>query len=344
VIRRSLPVLVTLASALEFGALSVVMARDRAIWIPVALAAHLAAAWIAGRAAGIRRTDLTRTERDAVVWIAALVPMFGPALAWWIPMPPETEDEEEEPEEVVNAHEMFERYEEHVKPHRPDYERTLFTGDYARDLARELDAESYFEVLRHGNTDQKRNALRRLATLGKPRHFALIRNCLLEPSHEVRLYAYAELEKASRVYEDEIADLSHRLARRPKRVESLLAMARVQFRYAASGIHDAGMADFYFQTVIRFAERARAAGATGPEPVWLVARAQARIGDTEAALDSLASLSGAEQEMAESCLVRAAIHFEARNFEGARIEADRIEATGETVPGWLRALRSEVTA
>ena len=44
------------------------------------------------------------------------------------------------------------------------------------------------------------------------------RNCLLETSHEVRLYAYAELEKSSRVYEDEIADLSRKLSRRPKRV------------------------------------------------------------------------------------------------------------------------------
>ncbi|MHC4940370.1 MAG: tetratricopeptide repeat protein [Planctomycetota bacterium] len=342
-IRRSLPVLVTLAAALEFTALAAVMAINRIEWLVIALLLHLLAARCAVRAAHVRREDLTRTERDAVNWLALLVPMFGPVLAWWVPKPTAQESEEEESAEVINAHEMFERYEEHVKPHRPDYERTLFTGNYARDLARELDAESYFEVLRHGNTNQKRNALRRLATLGEPKHFALIRGCLLEPSHEVRLYAYAELERSSRVYEDEIAELSRQLARRPKRIEALLAMARVQFRYAASGIHDDSMAAFYFKTVIAFAQRAMDAGAQGPEPIWLVARALARRGDTDEAMEAIASLPAEDQEMEESCLVRAAIHFEARDYESARVEADRIEAVGGDVPGWLHALRVEVT-
>ena len=340
-IRRSLPVLVTLAASLEFAALALVMTMNRIEWLPVSLLVHLLAAHIAARAAAVRRSDLTRTERDAVLWVAALVPMFGPALAWWMPMPPPEDNEDDEADDVINAHEMFERYEEHVKPHRPDYERTLFTGDYAADIARELDAESYVEVLRHGNTDQKRNALRRLATLGEPKHFAQIRGCLLDPLHEVRLYAYAELEKASRVFEDDIAEITRKLARRPKRVASLLAMADVQFRYAASGIHDEGMATFYFKTVMSFGKRAIDAGAEGPEPVWLIARAQARLGETEAAMVSIASLPPGEQQMVESCLVRARIQFESRDFEAARVEADRIEAAGAELPGWLRALRME---
>ncbi|MEM8882736.1 MAG: hypothetical protein AAGD14_01550 [Planctomycetota bacterium] len=343
-IRRSRPILIALAAGLEFSSLSVVMATNRVSWLPVALALHFAAAWLSGRIAMLRREDLTRTERDAVVWIAALVPMFGPPLAWWMPMPPPQEDEEDEPEEVINAHEMFERYEQHVKPHRPEYERTLFTGDYERDLARELDAESYVEVLRHGDTNQKRNALRRLATLGEPKHFALIRSCLLDPLHEVRLYAYAELEKASREYEDEIAELSHKLGRRPKNVEALMAMARVQFRYASTGIHDEAMATFYFKTVAKFAQRAREAGANGPEPVWLIARSYGRMGETEEALAAIAGLPEDQQAMPESCLVRARIRFEARDFEAARVEADRIEAGGGELPGWLRALRTEVNA
>lgn len=343
-IRRSLIVLVTLASALEFSALAVVMTINRIEWLPVALLLHVLAARFAGHAAAVRRDDLTRTERDAVVWLAALVPMFGPALAWWMPMPPAQENEEDESDEVINAHEMFERYEEHVKPHSPDYERTLFTGDYAKDLARELDAESYAEVLRHGNTDQKRNALRRLATLGEPKHFALIRGCLLEPSHEVRLYAYAELEKAGRFYETEIAQLSRRLTRRPRNVEALLGMARIQFRYASSGIHDREMATFYYKSVLLFAHRARDAGAEGPAATWLAASAAARIGDTPQALAELQSLTDEEQKLAESCLVRAAIHFEARAFDLARAEADRIESSGGFVPSWLDALRTEVEA
>jgi len=340
VIRRSLPVLATLATAVELASLAVVIAINRIEWLPVAMLGHLLAARIAIHAAAVRRDDLTRTERDAVAWIASLVPVFGPVLGWWMPRPPVTEEEEEE-EEVVNAHEMFERYEEHVKPHQPDYERTLFTGDYARDVARELDAESYYEVLRHGNTDQKRNALRRLAALGEPKHFVLIRRCLLDPLHEVRLYAYAELEKSSRFYEEEIADLSRKLARRPRDADALLAMARIQFRYAASGIHDEGMAEFYYKTVVKYARRACEAGASELATAWLVASACARIGATEDAMAELASLPAEHQELPESCLVRASIHYEARDFDAVRAEADRIDAGGGQVPAWMRALHTE---
>ena len=341
-LHRSLPVLVTIASTIECTAIVFAVAMDRAIWLPVALAMHLAAAHISARAAAVRRDDLSPTERDAVLWIAALVPMFGPSLAWSMPVPPPCEeDEDNDSDEIINAHDMFERYEKHVTPHRPDYERTLFTGDYAADIARELDAESYVEVLRHGTTDQKRNALRRLATLGDPKHFDQIRGCLLDPLHEVRLYAYSELEKASEVYEEDIADLSKKLAKRPKHKKSLLRLADVQYRYAASGIHDAAMAAFYFKTVVRYAQRAIDAGVEGPEPVWLIARALAALGQPADALAEIAKLSVEEQELPQSCLVRASIRFHDREFDSAREEAERVVAAGGTLPGWLAALLTE---
>jgi len=343
-LHRSIPILVTLASCIEAAALGLVMAHNHVMTLPIALAAHLVAAGLSSRAATIRRDDLTTTEKDAVMWIAALVPMFGPPMAWAMPAPPMTEEEKEQTEEVINAHDMFERYEEHVTPHRPDYERTLFTGDYGADVARELDAESYGEVLRNGGTDQKRNALRRLATLGEPRHFGQIRGCLLDPSHEVRLYAYSELEKASQVYEEEIAALSKKLAKRPKLIIPLLRLTEVQFEYAASGIHDEAMAAFYFKTVVRFARRAIEAGATGPEPVWFIARSLARMGEPGMALGELAKLPETERDLPESCLVRAAIRFRARKFDEAREEAYRIELAGGTLPPWLAALREEVGA
>jgi len=341
---RSVPVLVTLATCLEAAALSLAMALNTPAGLPLALVVHLVAARLSAAAAGVRREDLSRTEKDAVLWIAALVPMFGPPLAWSMPVPPRApeEDEPDHSEEIVNAHDMFERYEEHVTPHRPDYERTLFTGNYAADLARELDAESYVEVLRNGGTDQKRNALRRLATLGEAKHFGQIRGCLLDPSHEVRLYAYSELEKASQVYEDEIADLSKKLAKRPKHIASLLRLAEVQYRYAASGIHDSAMAAFYFKTVLRYAKKAIDAGAQGPEAVWIAARALARMDQPADALAELATLTEEQQNLAESCLVRAGIRFRAREFDAARDEADRIESTGGELPPWLAALRTEV--
>ncbi|MHC4955127.1 MAG: hypothetical protein ACYTGZ_14825 [Planctomycetota bacterium] len=320
-IHRSLPVLVTLASALECAALSLAMAMNRAVWLSVAMALHLAAAYIASRAAAVRRDDLSRTEP-----------------------PPESERDDNADDEVINAHDMFERYEEHVTPHRPEYERTLFTGDYAADVARELDAESYVEVLRNGGTDQKRNALRRLATLGEAKHFAQIRGCLLDPSHEVRLYAYSELEKASQEFEDEIAELTKKLAKRPKNIASLMRLAEVQYRYAASGIHDEAMAAFYFKTVLRYARRAVEAGAEGPEPIWMCARAQASMGHPSVALAELAQLPEEQQGLPESCLVRAGIRFRAREFDLAREEAERVAAGGGKLPPWLAALRTEVEA
>ena len=81
-IHRSLVVLVTLASALECAAIIFAVAMDRVEWLPLALFMHLLAAYLSSRAASVRRDDLSDTERDAVLWVAALVPMFGPSLAW----------------------------------------------------------------------------------------------------------------------------------------------------------------------------------------------------------------------------------------------------------------------
>ena len=47
-IRRSLPVLVTLAASLEFASLALVMTVNRIEWLPITLLLHLLAARIAG--------------------------------------------------------------------------------------------------------------------------------------------------------------------------------------------------------------------------------------------------------------------------------------------------------
>ena len=70
---------------------------------------HVAATLLSVWAARRRRPDLSRVEED-LVWVTALlVPLFGPALAWAMPRPVADED-------VENAHEIFERYSDHVKP------------------------------------------------------------------------------------------------------------------------------------------------------------------------------------------------------------------------------------
>lgn len=322
------------AIAVEVVAGACVVLPDDWSWFGVGALLHVVAAMIAWWGARLRRRDLSRVESDLALYTALLVPLFGPALAWTLPRPPGAEEQQ-------NAHAVFEEYSDHVRPALPDYERTLFTGDYTRDLARELDAESYHEVLRHGSTDQKRNALRRLAELGAPHHFALIRKCLLDPSHEVRLYAYSELERGSRGYEEAIAKRAKELANDPEKAEACVAIAQAYFAYAASGIHDEQMAAFYFRSAERYGGQAHGLAPDEPDAVWIRARALARLGESDAALDALGQLTPEQQGQPQSCLVRAELAFQRRDYHTARLEAGRLrEAENAEIPSWLAALES----
>ena len=331
---RPLVILATLAIALEVTASLCIVFLNHVLWLAAGIGLHVAAALLAWWAARLRRDDLGAAERDLVLYTGLLVPLFGPPLAWALPRPKDKEEEK-------NAHRVFEEYSEHVKPDRPDYERTLFTGDYAADLARELDAESYHEVLRHGSTDQKRNALRRLAELGEPQHLDLIRKCLLDPEHEVRLYAYSELERSSRNYEEAIASGAKALKADPDDLEATQEMARTYLNYAGTGIHDASMAAFYFRAAQRYAKTARGLGAEGPEMGWIEACALGRIGEFEGAEAALAALPASDQEQARTCLIRAEIAFLRRDYAMARVQAEQLKATGTELPGWLAALEGK---
>ena len=320
--------LATGASALEVLAVGVAMGFGTATMLLLALALHVGASFLSLFAARKRRDDLSEVENDLVLFTALCVPFFGPPMAWTMPF-------EERPDgPVENAHEVFERYAEHVKPAAPDYERTLFTGDYARDMARELDCESYHEVLRHGSTDQKRNALVRLADLGQPQHFRLIRHCLLDPEHEVRLYAYNELDRAARTFESVIAKCSKRVDAGDRDAESLLPLAQAYFDYAASGILDTEMAAFYFRSAERFASELSGV----LEALWLKAAALARLREFDAAKEVLAALPPEARNHPKSCLVRADMAFRSRDFAAAREEAALIRQYGEEPPDWLAAL------
>jgi len=319
------------AAGVELMAAATVTLPGRPLSLLGGVVLHIAASLLSRWAAARRRPDLSRVEGDIVLSSALLIPVFGPALAWALPRASVEE-------KVETAHELFEQYAAYVKPADTGYKRTLFTGDYVKDLARELDAESYHAVLRHGSTDQKRNALRRLAELGEPRHFALIRSCLLDPEHEVRLYAYSELERAGRVYEEEIAKRAAQLKHDPRDTEALLAMARAYFGYAASGIHDEHMAAFYFRAAERYAHDARQAGFAGPETVFVEAAALGKLRRFEEAEACLDSLPPDAQTLSACCLTRAELAYRRRDFAGARAEAERIRRSGEALPGWLAAL------
>ncbi|MHC4959008.1 MAG: hypothetical protein ACYTGN_11605 [Planctomycetota bacterium] len=320
----------TTAIGAEIAACILGLGFSSPLMLALAGCLHVGAALLGLRASLSRRKELSQTEKDIVLVVGLFVPVFGPCMAWAMP-------HAISPDKVENAHEVFEAYAEHVKPAAPDYERTVFTGDYTKDLARELDAESYHEVLRHGSTDQKRNALRRLADLGQPMHFRLIRSCLLDPEHEVRLYAYSDLERASRGFEESIAKLSKAAEAGSADAASLLKLARAYYNYAASGILDKAMAAFYFRSAERFATQAG-----GHDGVRLQAGSLSQLDEFEAAEAALASLPDNEQRHADSCLVRADMAYRRRDFRAAREEAEQLRAAGAEPPPWLAALEEVV--
>jgi len=322
---------VALSVLAEGVALSVVTLAEGRLWLALGLLVHTLSAVLGRAAARRRKPDLSQVESDLVLLAGFAVPLFGPFMAWAMPPPAKAKGPE-------NAHEVFTKYSDHVKPVVPDHERTLFTGDYAKDMARELDVESYHEVLVHGTTDQKRSALHRLAELGETKHFRLIRGCLLDPEHEVRLYAYSELERASRRYEEEIAQRARELKDHPEGGEPLLAIARAYFEYAATGIHDEQMGAWYYRSAEQYARQARRFLGDDPEPVWIQARAFGRLGDYDRAKALLLELTEEQQNLPESCLARAELAYARRDFLAARAEAARLDDAGADSPPWLSAL------
>lgn len=325
---------VAFAAATEIGAVMIVMRLQTGRWLAVAAGLHVVAVIACRVAARRRRPDLSGVESDLVLTTAISVPLFGPLFAWSMPQPATAEAAE-------NAHAVFENYSEHIKPAIPDYERTLFTGDYNKDVARELDVQSYHEVLHHGTIDQKRSAMRRLAELGETKHLRLVRQCLLDPEHEVRLYAYSELDRASRGYEEQIAQRAREIAQSPDSEEALLAIARTYFEYAASGIHDEHMAAWYFRSAERYADKARRRGGDDPEPIWIQARSLGRLNEYEKAKAVLAELTEAQLNEPGSCITRAELAYRRRDFLSARAEAARLRECDEELSPWLAALEGE---
>ena len=307
--------------------------RSESAWgVPLGLSLHgvgVVLSWLAGRFR--RRGDLSGAETDIVLTSALFVPGLGPAVAWALPRASAKEA-------VENAHEVIERYKAHVKPVVPDYERSLFTGDRDRDLARKLDAESFREVLRHGDTDQKRSALFRLAELGSPHHIELIRNCLVDDDGEVRLYAYGELDRLTRVHEDEIAKARRAVAANDRDVAAHLRMSRAHFDLAASGVLDPRTAGFHFRAAATEAQIARNLAAGEVEPLLAEARSFAHLGDLQSAEHCMEEVPDERQDDPEVCLVRAEVAFKRRDFDTARREAGRLLLTETELPGWLQAI------
>jgi hypothetical protein len=307
--------------------------RSSSAWgVPVGLAMHGAAVFLCLVAARMRRRgDISDAETDIVLTAAAFVPGLGPGIAWTLPRISSQEA-------VENAHQVIEAYRSHVKPLVPDWERSLFTGDRDRDLARKLDAESFREVLRHGDTDQKRSALFRLAELGAPHHIELIRDCLVDDDGEVRLYAYGELDRLTRVHEEEIGKSRRLVEADENDVEARLRLSRAHFELAASGVLDPRTASFHFRAAANEAQTAAMQVPGEIAPVLAEARAHAHLGDLDAAERCVGTIAEENLQAPEVCLVRAEVAFKRRDFDAARLEAGVLLLTETPLPGWLQAI------
>ncbi len=294
---------------------------------------HLLAVLPALSAARLRRGEpLALAERDAMLFTALLLPFMGPPLAIGLVRKSRSEG-------VENSHQVMERYKDHVKPRIPEYERSLFTGEFDRDLARKLDLESYRDVLRHGGTDQKRSALFRLAELGQPHHLALIRNCLEDDDQEVRLYAYGELDRLVRGHEDRVARGRAGAREAPGDAIAHLELAGAHFDLASSGVLDQATARFHLRAAARSAKDTRKIDPKSIEGATLEALSHAKIDEFEQAYECLRSLPEEIRTMTVIHLTTAEIAFVERDFPQAREEAEHLALLGVELPGWLEALR-----
>lgn len=326
------PLVRLLTPMLAGGGAALAFAVGSDLGVAAGLLLHLGAAASGTIAARRRRGGpLAQAERDAVITTSLLVPFLGPVLAMTLPRKAGGAD-------VVNAHQAMERYRSHVKPSIPEYERSLFTGDFDRDLARKLDLETYRDVLRHGHTDQKRSALFRLAELGQPHHLALIRRCLTDEDQEVRLYAYGELERLVREHEERIARARARIREEPGRAEAHLELARAQFDLGVSGVLDSATAGFHLRVAVSCAVEARRLDPASLPAAVLQSRALAKLGDREGADACLASLPEEMRLGAEALLADAETAFAARDFGRAREAAEELRRREAGLPGWLEAL------
>lgn len=334
----------------------------------LAVCLHALAVWVALIGATRARGGRLRTaERDCVVLAALFLPLVGPLLAWMLPHR-SAEDQTED------AHAAFERYLAHTKAEAPRWERTLFTGDVERDLARELDAQSFEEVFRYGPADQKRNAVKRLAELGTPEHLRQIRECLVDPDQEVRLFAHNELDRilqrhqtslqlAQRALDAARDEAEGRTSTEPTDptrtgpapdAASKVARAQVDLcsshlAIGACGALDRQASAFHFRVAAKLAREVEPQQPVSLRARIVETRARLAMGDLEGAEEVLQDLAmefpATPEEAAESRLVQAEVAYSLRRFDRVRQTAVALRQSGEPLPPWMEALApAEVAA
>lgn len=206
-----------------------------------------------------------------------------------------------------------------------------------RELADELRVTGYATLLREGSLEQKRNLLRRLASLGEPRHLGIVRRFLADPEPELRLCAYAELAAVAQRHEARIGALQRRVeaAGDEAAAADVIALAEQLFAHATSGALDDEMARYWLARAEQVARRAASLAADlGAQRV--LAAALAAAGRVDAAWAVAATWP--EQGLPPALeLTRAEIAFRRRDRIPCEHARAQLEAAGVPVPAWLRA-------
>ncbi len=308
------------AAALEGLALALLAAGPTTA-LAAALPLHLLAVGATGCAASLR-PGTTATDRDLVLLLAALLPPFGVLLGWSLPPGPGGRGQD--------AHAAFE-----AARHREEARNRA--KDRTRRQAAAEPAWSFDEILTHGSLDHRRNALRQLAQLGGPRHLELLRSALGHRDPELRLAAYAEVDRVRRRFQDRLDALAAELDDpRADHADVHRRLAREHRALARSGLLDAAVARFHLD---RSAEHAERAWEAGLDDLWTtVARATAGLdrGDPETALATLEQLG--EVVDTDAALTTCESLWNLRRFAEARAQAVLLREHGKDLPPWVEAL------
>lgn len=205
-------------------------------------------------------------------------------------------------------------------------------------LEQELRVTSYTQLLREGSLEQKRNLLRRLASLGEPRYLTIVRRFLADAEPELRLCAYAELAAVAQRQEVRIGELRRTIAAAGDtiRVDDLAALASLQLTHATSGALDDEMARYWLAQAEQTSRRAVEAAPQSLPAQRVLALVLAATGRGEVAWQ-LAQRWPDDAGIAELEVARAEIAFRRRDRATCEQARARLEAAGAEVPAWLAA-------
>ncbi len=208
------------------------------------------------------------------------------------------------------GHTLRQFHDEVLESHDMRPRRSLFTGQPDRDLAAMCDAESFAAILEHGTPDHKRNALRKLAKLGQPKHMALLRRCLTLPDAEVALFAHAQITQAEDQYLARIHACTQSLGERPGDLQVQAELSDAHRSLATSGVLDSRSARWHMEESLR---------------------QQAGLSSTPMAPVN----KGHESDEVRESIRDAAEAIERRDFDRVRAIHRSLNEAGAHVPVWL---------